>query len=169
MNILAGTLYLHPRLQLSCDNRAIFGNDLHTQSPGVRSPKMGDPLGCLGLFVEFRCSLLYTRTFVSTKMLPFMNFFPAGISCATLAQRTGVSRQITFHGQTIRLLVRHFFPEHFPYQSRNARILLGGLYSCPPSNLFIEGNGNVFHSAILVLHELLSSKNPWVLQARGFV
>jgi hypothetical protein len=51
-------------------------------------------------------------------------------------------------------LVHHPLPEHVSYQSGNARVLLGGLYSCPSGDFFIHGNGNVFHNTILVQHEI---------------
>jgi hypothetical protein len=51
----------------------------------------------------------------------------------------------------IRLLVHHFFPEYFSYQFGDACVLLGRFYSGPPGDLFIEGDGNVFHNTISVL------------------
>ena len=52
---------------------------------------------------------------VSTKMLPFMNFCPHGLTCAGPAQPTGLSREITSHGKMIGPLVHHPLPEHFSY------------------------------------------------------
>ncbi len=81
-----------------------------------------------------------------------MERLPRGVPFARLLQEARFTRQGSAHGCAVAALRIHAFPQQVANDPRQARVVLGSPHTSPAGNLFVDGNGDVFHATILVSH-----------------
>src|SRR5262245_38763106 len=91
---------------------------------------------------------------VSTKTLAAIEIRALRIARPRPLQAPWRACQVLLHGRLVIPLVEHLLPEHLADETGETGLAFGGANPGPTGNLLVQGDGDVLHYTILVLHEI---------------